>query len=177
MKSMPTKRAIPDNTAEDVITQRLMALSQHAFTEIQRCDAKATAICGTSGAILSVIVTALAIRPELSIACRVALGIACAGLGAALLPSIVAVRPSLNRYTPTSSPFLFLEFSEMTETDALERVARMSVHVNRAAHARYLVGISALAKRKFLLLRVATDCLCTGLLGLGIAVLLVWMEQ
>ncbi|MEV4176168.1 Pycsar system effector family protein [Nonomuraea sp. NPDC049709] len=166
-----------DDTPEDVVTQRLMSLSRHAFTEIQRCDAKAAAICGTSGAILSVIVAALAIRPQLSTACQIALGIACAGLSAALLSAIVAVRPSLDRYTPTSSPFLFLKFGEMTEIDALQLVARMSAHVNRVAHARYLVDISALTKRKFLLLRIATDCLCAGLLGLSTAVLLVWVEQ
>ncbi|MFI7043292.1 Pycsar system effector family protein [Streptosporangium sandarakinum] len=174
MKSTPERRTTPNNATEDVITQRLMSLSQYAFTEIQRCDVKAAAICGTSGAILSVIVAALAIKPALTTACQVALGIACTGLGAALIPAIAAVRPSLSRYGSTLSPFLFLTFSETTETEALERVTRMSAEATRLAYARHLVGISALAKRKLLLLRIATDCLCAGLLGLGIAVLLAW---
>ncbi|GAA1258691.1 hypothetical protein GCM10009677_06880 [Sphaerisporangium rubeum] len=174
MKSAPAKRAALDNLTEDVITQRLMSLSHHAFAEIQRCDVKAAAICGTSGAIFSIIVAALAVRPVLTVACQVALGIACVGLGAALIPAIAAVRPSLRRYGSMHSPFLFLTFSETTATEALERVTRMSAHATRMAYARHLVGVSALAKRKLLLLRTATDCLCTGLLGLGITVLLVW---
>jgi hypothetical protein len=174
MKPALERKATLNNATEDVITQRLISLSHYAFTEIQRCDVKAAAICGTSGAILSVIVAALAIKTALTVACHVALGIACTGLGAALILAVAAVRPSLSRYGPALSPFLFLTFSETTETEALERVTRMSTEATRLAYARHLVSVSALAKRKLLLLRIATDCLCSGLLGLGIAVLLAW---
>lgn len=174
MKATSPNRATPDNAAEDVITQRLMSLNHQAFTEIQRCDVKAAAICGTSGAILSATVAALAIRPTLTVACQIALWIACAGLGAALLPAIAAVRPSLGRQASMPAPFLFLTFSDTTAMEAMERMTHMSSHVARVAYAQHLVTASALAKRKYLLLRAATDCLCAGLLGLSTAVLLAW---
>jgi hypothetical protein len=175
--SAPANRSAPDNAIEDGITQHLMSLSHQAFTEIQRCDVKAAAICGTSGAILSIMVAALAIRPALTVACQIALGIAGAGLGAALLLAIATVRPSLRHYASMPSPFLFLKFSETTGTEALKRVTHMSAQATRVAYAHHLVNVSALAKRKFLLLRAATDCLCAGLLGLGTAVLLVWAAR
>lgn len=154
---------------------RLRGEAADMFTEVQRADAKATALCGVAGGLLAVdaaILSGLRTSAGLPVT---ALALAAVLLGLALGMAMVAIRPVLPRngglQTFTGPPPPHRRTHHEQPAAALAR----AVDEQLRAEAERLELFMALAHHKFRAVKWAVDFTATALIVAGIGLLLPYL--
>ncbi|KAF2775103.1 hypothetical protein [Streptomyces sp. OM5714] len=150
-----------DDRPLDVFT---LERAGQAFTEVQRADTKAAAVCGLAGGLLALSGAALAQEDGLSRIPYALLLTTTALLGVSLAAALLALRPAM----PTAGLR-----AELTDADA--SVFGEGPHHVGAARRRWqerrLRALSLLADRKLRLVRLSVDLVLVALSMAGMALL------
>ncbi len=145
-----------------------------AFTEVQRADTKAAALCGVTGGLLALAVTVLGHANERERPLALGLGVACTLLIGAVITALGALRPVLPR---AGLPAVLAAEAEGGSPEPRGAQAS-SVGLPPAggtAQARRLEVLAALAARKLRAVRLAVDLIRIALVVAGFALLSVYL--
>ncbi|MFE1947080.1 Pycsar system effector family protein [Streptomyces massasporeus] len=149
----------------------LEAKAAEMFTEVQRADTKATALCGVAGGLLAVDAAAVSALPSAGgLSAAVLAGVAVL-LGLSLIAALSAIRPVLPR-GGRLRVFAREAVDCSRSEEVLSAVAAMSVDGPVRAEAERLALFTALAGRKFRAVRRAADLLAAAVALAGIGLLI-----
>ena len=143
---------------------RLKLLAAEAFAELQRCDTKAAALCATGLAGFAAVAAVLVVRPPVSIA--VGLWAAALLQAGSVALSVAVLRPALRAAGPHQDSFL--DVAGTAPEELLAAVRLFSPDQMMRADSHRAVELSALARRKFTLLRHAATLLILGIVVAGV---------
>jgi hypothetical protein len=152
-------------TAPQLEAQRLRGRAERAFTEVQRVDTKATALCGVAGGLLAIAVAVLSGVHVMLPALLVSLILMCSLLIAAVGAALLALRPVV--------PKTGLSAELVGEAD----LQRSSVpwaalgSVEQYLEARQLQVLARLADKKLRSVRLAVDLVLAALFVAGMGLL------
>ncbi|MGW4393318.1 Pycsar system effector family protein [Streptomyces sp. NPDC004685] len=153
---------------------RLRAMAADMVVELQRADAKATALCGAAGGLLAAGVAMLSgvnAPRGLVVALLLASSLLAAAVGAALW----ALRPVLPR---TDAPGELLGLRRGADARPLvASIAEMSSARQQHLEEKRLSVMAVLARRKFRAIRLAVDLVVVGLAVAGIGLLIAYMPR
>ncbi|QDN74657.1 hypothetical protein FNV64_02035 [Streptomyces sp. S1A1-7] len=159
-------------TAHQQHADWLRARTADAFTEVQRADTKATALCGAAGGLLTVGMAALSQVGDCSWVLVVGLGLGCSFLAAALCAALWVIRPVL----PRGSFLAELAFLADDDAEALGgSVSGMSREEQLRVDVFRLWNLGTLAHRKFRIARVAVDLIAAAHLLAGMGLLIAYI--
>lgn len=143
---------------------RLEAEAAAMFTEVQRADSKATTLCGVNGGLLAIDATVLSVVPKHAWIPVTALVGAALLLGVALILAMSAIRPVLPR-----DGRLRVFTRSGTESRRPRADQRLRMQEER------LALFTALAQRKFRIVRWSVDVTAVALAVAGAGLLLLYV--
>ncbi|MFE7314245.1 hypothetical protein ACFU7T_14350 [Streptomyces sp. NPDC057555] len=150
--------------------ERLRERAADAFTEVQRADTKATALCGVAGGLLAVDVAVLSQVDSGSWLLLSGLALMSVLLGIATSAALWAIRPVM----PKGG--LCAELTVGTDARAAETFVTAATTVDldteRCVATRRLRMLAALADRKLRAVRVAVDLILAALILAGMGLLI-----
>lgn len=152
--------------------QRLGERASEAFTEVQRADTKATALCGVAGGLLTLSVTVMVQAQDRSWVLVYGLAAVCALLTGAVVAALGALRPVLPRAGLPAVLAAEAGCEERSEPGCPAVGEEVRQLCGSAAHARRLRVMAALAGRKLRAVRLAVDLVRLALLVAGFALLI-----
>ncbi|MGW6888127.1 hypothetical protein [Streptomyces chartreusis] len=160
---MPDARG---NFSEDEQLERGRREAEAAamFTEVQRADTKATTLCGVIGGLLAIDAAVLSVVPKSAWMSVTALAGAAVLLGVALVLAICAIRPVLPRGGRLR---VFLCSGTESRRPPVDRQLRVQ--------AERLELFTALAQRKFRIVRWSVDVTATALAVAGAGLLVLYI--
>jgi hypothetical protein len=138
---------------------------------MQRADTKAATFCATGLAGLAAVAAAATAWPAQAATAAVALWVAGALQLASIAVAVLALRPSL-RAADRSHRLSFVDLAGTSAGEALMSVRRASTADLMRADSHRAVELSALARRKYALLRHAATLLVLSFAAVGAAGLL-----
>ncbi|MFH9009017.1 Pycsar system effector family protein [Streptomyces afghaniensis] len=169
-----------DRSARDVVgadggqVLRLRAMAADMVVELQRADAKATAVCGAAGGLLTVGVAMLC-GVDAPQGLVVAFLLASSLLAAAVGTALWALRPVLPR---TGAPGELLGLRRGADAGLLvASFAEMSSARQQHLAEKRLAVMAVLARRKFRAVRLAVDLVVVALAMAGIGLLITYMPR
>ncbi|WP_062644569.1 Pycsar system effector family protein [Streptomyces maremycinicus] len=159
---------------EQVNCTRLEGEAAGMFTELQRADTKATALCGLIGGLLAVDAMALSAvseSPRMPVAALVGAAVL---LGVALMMTMVAIRPALPPGGRLRAFVCSVAHSGPPET-AERNPAALEADRHLLLQAERLALFTTLAQRKFRILRWAVDVTAAALTMAGTGLLILYI--
>lgn len=151
----------------------LRTCTADAFTEVQRADTKAMAVCGVAGGLLA---AGVAVVPQVqgrSLILMSVLALTSALLAAALGVAVSAIRPALPRTG------LRTALSGGTTAEVARQLSALAAQTGagteREAQVRRLLVLTALADHKFRTVRFAVDLVISAMIVAGIGLLITCM--
>ncbi|MFE5118383.1 Pycsar system effector family protein [Streptomyces sp. NPDC056669] len=155
-------------------TEWLRECATRAFTEVQRADTKATALCGIAGGLLTVGIAALPHATSRSWVLAFSLALTCALLGAAIGAALWVIRPVVPR-TGLRRELVGGVDAQNPETFTAA-VAQGRGDAERCVEARRLWVLAALAGRKLQAARIAVDLILAALMVAGMGLLITYIS-
>ncbi|WNF01388.1 DUF5706 domain-containing protein [Streptomyces luomodiensis] len=155
-------------------TEWLREYATRAFTEVQRADTKATALCGVAGGLLTVGIAALPHASSRSWVLAFSLALTCALLGAAVGAALWVIRPVVPR-TGLRRELVGGVDAQNPETFTAA-VAQGRGDAERCVEARRLWVLAALAGRKLQGARIAVDLILAALIVAGMGLLITYIS-
>nr|WP_237556541.1 Pycsar system effector family protein [Streptomyces sp. SID5464] len=143
------------------------------FTEVQRADTKAAALCGVAGGLLAVDAAAVSALPSAGALLTAVLAGVAVLLGLSLIAALSAIRPVLPR-GGRLRVFAREAVDCSRSEEVLSAVAAMSVDGPARAEAERLALFTALAGRKFRTVRRAADLIAAAVTLAGIGLLIAY---
>jgi hypothetical protein len=148
--------------------------ADEAFTEVQRADTKATALCGVAGGLLTLSVTMLVHAQDRSLVLVYGLAAVCALLTGAVVAALGALRPVLPRAGLSAVLVAEAGWGAGSERDCPAGQGPMPL-AGAASPTRRLAVMAALAGRKLRAVRIAVDLVRIALVVAGIALLISYL--
>ncbi|MFD6279480.1 hypothetical protein ACFWFI_28525 [Streptomyces sp. NPDC060209] len=161
------------HTAADCL-QRLRDEAMAMFTEVQRADTKATALCGVAGGLLAVDAAVLAAVPRSERLVTAVLAVSGVLLGAALIMGMTAIRPVLPRGNRLR--VFACSASGLCRADVRLPAGAMAVlsgHLR--AETERLELFTLLAQRKFRAVKRTVDFIASALVVAGFGLLILYI--
>ncbi|MGY0055099.1 Pycsar system effector family protein [Streptomyces sp. LZ34] len=155
-------------------TEWLRGCATHAFTEVQRADTKATALCGVAGGLLTVGVAALPHACSRSWILASSLVLTCVLLGAAVGAALWVIRPAVPK-TGLRTELVGGVDAQDPET-FVSAVTQVQGDAERSVEARRLWMLAALAARKLHAARIAVDLILAALAVAGLGLLIAYIS-
>ncbi|MFV6028871.1 hypothetical protein [Streptomyces sp. NPDC056264] len=144
------------------------------FVEVQRADAKATALCGVAGALLAIVAgTALSTPVGSTRLLSAAAALVSTLFGAALVSALIALRPVF----PKDDGLVWRE--EFVGGDSGSGHASLPAPrpMNSAARRQREAALAALARRKFRAIKVAVDLTVAAISVAGSVLLIAFLTS
>jgi len=148
--------------------------ADEAFTEVQRADTKATALCGVAGGLLTLSVSTLLQVQDRSLVLVYGLAAVCALLTGAVVAALGALRPVFPR-AGLSAVLVAEAVCGAGGERHCPAEGRPIPLAEAASHARRLTVMAALAGRKLRSVRRAVDLVRIALVVAGIVLLMSYL--
>jgi hypothetical protein len=144
-----------------------------AFTEVQRADTKATALCAVAGGLLTVDVAVLSQVGSRSWLLVCGLAVVCVLLGVAVGVALRVLRPVVPKAGLCEE--LAVGTGARDAETFVSAATEVSLGVERRMAAGRLWMLTALADRKLRAVRVAVDLVLAALIMAGLGLLITYM--
>ncbi|MFI6348471.1 hypothetical protein [Streptomyces sp. NPDC050560] len=153
-------------------TGALLSGEDTMFVEVQRADAKATALCGVTGALLAITAgTGLSTSVGSSRLLSLAITLVGTLLGTALASALTALRPVF----PKDDGLIWREVFACGDRHASGSVPRGSASCPRSPERE--AALITLARRKFRAIKVAVDLTVASIVVAGLVLLLTFLTS